>query len=293
MTFAEIYAAVERAIKQSGGKRDLVKNMINQVYLTEVLNADTLYPLFWQVRLSETVLSKAPMTITGITGADPAVVTVANSLAVGDIVSIHGVLGMTELNDKLFKVSARDATTATLSDLYDTDTNSSGYTAYSSAGIMLHRGTTLGSSVKRILSAGWADEKPMQEVLPEKYNSLMDRSLSIPDMYLWSKYYKADFTEENNLIWFDGAQDQQTLQLWYVNNAAALSADADVPQLPVEFHNAIVSGAITRLYESKVQVEAGVIWPGLYNNQLGAIVAFNQQYYQQNEFERREKPYLL
>jgi hypothetical protein len=72
--------------------------------------------------------------ITGVTQANPCVVTVANSWTVGDVVFITGVVGMTQLNDRYFKISARSGTTITLADLNGTAINSSAYTAWSSGG---------------------------------------------------------------------------------------------------------------------------------------------------------------
>lgn len=49
------------------------------------------------------------LTITGVTAADPCVVTVANSLSDGDLVRIVRVKGMTELNGNVYKVYERAA----------------------------------------------------------------------------------------------------------------------------------------------------------------------------------------
>ena len=69
-------------------------------------------------------------TITGITAADPAVVTsTAHGLSAGDKVRIAGVVGMTEVNQNEYTVGETAADTFQL-----LDTDSSAYTAYSSAG---------------------------------------------------------------------------------------------------------------------------------------------------------------
>lgn len=75
------------------------------------------------------------MVITGITNADPAVVTVSalaahpSALAEGDIVYIQGIVGMTELNNRFFTVGTINETTFQLS-----GENSSAYGAWSSGG---------------------------------------------------------------------------------------------------------------------------------------------------------------
>ena len=75
-------------------------------------------------------------TITGITAADPAVVTSSShGYSDGDFVTISSVVGMTEVNNKTFKVSNKTTNTFELQDVDGNDINSSGYTAYSSAGV--------------------------------------------------------------------------------------------------------------------------------------------------------------
>lgn len=74
-------------------------------------------------------------TITGITRANPAVVTLAgHSLEDGQEVLIEDIVGMTELNGRHFKVSNSTDDTFELQDLSGANINSSSYTAYSSAG---------------------------------------------------------------------------------------------------------------------------------------------------------------
>lgn len=72
--------------------------------------------------------------ITGISKANPCVVTVANSWSVGDIVFIQNVAGMTQVNDRYFKISARSGTDITLADLNGTAINSTSYSTWTSGG---------------------------------------------------------------------------------------------------------------------------------------------------------------
>lgn len=69
--------------------------------------------------------------ITGITGADPAVVTMggAHGLSDGDVVIIQSVAGMTEVNNNKYVVANKAATTFELQ-----NEDSSGFTGYSSGG---------------------------------------------------------------------------------------------------------------------------------------------------------------
>lgn len=77
---------------------------------------------------------ESSINITGVTKANPCVVTVANSYSVGDVVYIDGIVGMTQLNKRFFKLSAVSGTTITLADLNGVAINSSAYTTWSSGG---------------------------------------------------------------------------------------------------------------------------------------------------------------
>ena len=83
--------------------------------------------------------TEAAETITGITGANPAVVTVGagHGIKQGDFVFITGVGGMTEVNDKYFTASRVTTTAVHLADI-DTNANinSTSYNAYTSGGTL-------------------------------------------------------------------------------------------------------------------------------------------------------------
>ena len=73
----------------------------------------------------------AALTITGISQANPAVVTVADTstLTTGEEIYISGVVGMTEVNDANFTITVINSTTFSLD-----STDATGYTAYTSGG---------------------------------------------------------------------------------------------------------------------------------------------------------------
>ena len=77
-------------------------------------------------------------TITGITQANPAVVTVSSAagLTNGMFIAITGVVGMTEVNNLRFKIANLSGTTFDLQDEAGVDIDSTGYTAYSSGGTL-------------------------------------------------------------------------------------------------------------------------------------------------------------
>ncbi len=72
--------------------------------------------------------------ITGVTQANPAVVTATgNNFANGDWVFITGIVGMTQLNGRYYRITVSGAS-VTLSDVNGTPINSLGFTAWSSSG---------------------------------------------------------------------------------------------------------------------------------------------------------------
>lgn len=88
---------------------------------------------------SLSALSSATLAITGVTQANPAVVTFgsAHNLEYGDEIYISGVVGMTELNGRRYLVL--DAPSSTTIELMSTSRaliDSTGYTAYASGGTM-------------------------------------------------------------------------------------------------------------------------------------------------------------
>ncbi len=74
------------------------------------------------------------LNITGVTQANPAVVSVVNSYSPGDWVFITGIVGMTQLNGKFFSISAATGANITLADLNGNAINSTAYTAWASGG---------------------------------------------------------------------------------------------------------------------------------------------------------------
>ena len=77
---------------------------------------------------------EAALSITGITQANPAVVSVVNSYTVGNWVYISGVSGMTQVNGNYYVISAQTGTSITLQDLYGNPVNSSTFGAYTGGG---------------------------------------------------------------------------------------------------------------------------------------------------------------
>jgi len=75
-------------------------------------------------------------TITGITQANPGVVTsTAHGFSNGNTIVISGVVGMTQVNGKRFKVASVTANTFALQTIDGTNVNTTSFTAYTSGGI--------------------------------------------------------------------------------------------------------------------------------------------------------------
>ena len=86
--------------------------------------------LMWEVSLGATCIA-ANKSITGATKSNPCVVTIAgHGYSTGDTIMITNVGGMTELNDKIYKITVIDANTFSLDGI-----DSTGYSTYSSGGI--------------------------------------------------------------------------------------------------------------------------------------------------------------
>ena len=73
--------------------------------------------------------------ITGITAANPGVVTAtAHGLSNGDMIAMHGIAGMVEANDNIYKVASVSGNTFALKTAADANVNTSGFTAYTNSG---------------------------------------------------------------------------------------------------------------------------------------------------------------
>lgn len=298
LTYANIIAELERALKHfQGAKEDLIKSTINQVYLNEIMVADILYPLYWLVDFDDSQLSVAPSELSAITKANPGVFTTdaAHGLSVGHLISLHNIVGMTELNNQLRRVVTVPTTTT-----FTIGVNTTDYTTYSSGGDVIHKGVTLntsGKNVQRILSASWNYEASMREAdykeIEKNITLHHHDQTSRPQIWYHGKGYSSAGAETNQLQWFPGTDDAYRLRYWFEQRVSPLSSDADVPILPPQFHHMIIAGVITRLAENNVQVENAVIWPGIYKRQLNAFIQFNRRYWKRKEEAPKSVPYLI
>jgi len=118
-----------------------VANSSNQVRLIPfIFNSDQTYVLefgnqYIRVIQNGVLLKESAKTITGITNDDPAVITSAShGYSNGDEVYISGVVGMTEINTRHFKVANVDTNTFEIKYMDGSDVDSSEFGEYDSGG---------------------------------------------------------------------------------------------------------------------------------------------------------------
>lgn len=105
-----------------------------------VFNSDQTYVLefgnqYMRVIRNGAHLTETAQNITGATQADPCVITITgHGYSNGDEVFIDNVVGMTQLNNRNYKVANVTANTFELQEMDGTDLDASAYTAYSSGG---------------------------------------------------------------------------------------------------------------------------------------------------------------
>ena len=100
---------------------------------TYILEFGDLYIRFYK---DSGAILEANKTITAITKANPGVVTSAShGFANGDTVVISGVVGMTQVNGKRFKVASVATNTFALQDVDGNNVNTTSYTTYTSGGV--------------------------------------------------------------------------------------------------------------------------------------------------------------
>jgi hypothetical protein len=311
LTFAEIIAAVEISVKDyQSSMQPLVKTIINQVYLNEILQVDNLYPLHW---LYAPITEKlhASKTITNISVAAAGVVTsAAHGFVGGEVIAIWDVSGMTQINYdynryisniQLYQVNSTGiaANTFTMLDLWGNAVDTLLYTPYTSGGTIIHHGWSVAGAVadmiRSITDIGIHDGSPLTPIpwkeLIESPDTYISNTTTTPDRFLHFQTFTTTGTANNFALIFPGNQLDKMAYLMIEATGERLSAAADVPLLPPQFHDTIISGCITRLAENNVQVENAVVWPSLYKMQLDSLKNFNRKWWEQHNV--MGKPYLL
>jgi hypothetical protein len=296
--YSEIYGDVCRAMGDLNNSRATeVKAVVNMVYLNEVLCCDDLYPLFWLMECDDSKKGKVRATITGITAATPPVVTaVAHGFDTGDVVTIYGVSGMTEVNYRTFRITKLTADTFQLMDLVAANITGAGFTAWTSGGYAHHRGTAI-TACKKIYKASWYNYNKSMSFVGidelEDTSTLMADTLARPQRCMHRKAMNAAGTIYDYLFWYNSPEQTYNARIWYEKFADRLSADGDIPILPPDFHDILVSGSVSRLIQySGAQVENAIIWPQLYKQQTEALKSYNREWWRKQGIQERSAPYL-
>lgn len=287
LTYDNIGDRIENLIDDDATEtRTVIDQVINNVYkrlMAEVVKKSSVFPR-WLVDFDDTLACKAPSSISAITAADPGVITTtaAHGLVAGDIISIYNIVGMTELNQRTFRVNTTPLTTTlTLIDLDATDAiDTSGYTAYSSGGDIVHRGVALattGKNVERIRTVVIPEEDHKLKAISEKELAektvLWDESTQRPSRYYHRKQYAAAGTELNQLLWFYGADQAYNLRYFFEKRISPLSGSSDVPILPPWSHPALIYGSLVELQMFDIRVRVGP-WTQLYESLKDDLIAF-------------------
>jgi len=303
LPYSELITETQLLVKDFQADQDnLVKAAINMAYW-ELLNCDDLYPLFFLLELLETHDAVAgPISVGGITKAEPPVITATgHGLVTGDLVSFYDLTEMTELNRRTCHFTKVDANSGNLQDLNKVAIDGTAFdAAETTGGYMIHRGVSPSDNFKKIISAGFHGHEPMDPISIEEIerdtNWWDPTNLTRPTRFL-HKQTSIAADAFDMILWYPGAGAAYDLRIWGERRPARMSADADIPSLPAQYHYAIVAGAVTRLAESQVQVNNAVVWPGIYTWNLNAVKAENRRWWKGQERktyqEKGRKPYLL
>ena len=150
-------------------------NIVNQLY-----NQNRDYCLMltdWDCLVKRQVLDKASsVAMTGATAADPVVVTCTGHVFINNqLVYIESVTGMTQLNGNTYRIWDSTSLAITLYDTDGTTTNGSGYTAWTSGGV-----------VRRAPGADWGYvyDLPTDCLRVLK---VLDSEFGYDDSYKWKK----------------------------------------------------------------------------------------------------------
>jgi hypothetical protein len=283
MQYSEIKTEIQRATRQRDDAASPIGHMINQCYLSEALQVDDLNPLYWLMTHYD-YDTWAPITITGVTiGATGQILFSSGSVQEGDLISVYGITGTTELNNRTFKAGTVVANTSVnIQNLDGTAIDTSGMTAWSSGGTIHHRGVQVSSpAIRQIISATFHGKSPLRQVTPQWADediAFWSDSTTRP-MYFFMRKGTTE-AEIAQIIWGPCSDQAYDFRAWVERLPAPLSADADIPSLPTEFHPMLVAGPLTRLIESNVQVENAVIWPGVYKQHLINLAAHNFRWWE-------------
>jgi hypothetical protein len=221
---------------------------------------------------------EADKTITGITQANPGVVTsAAHGYANGDEIVITGIVGMTELNGRNFIVRDVTTDTFTLEDMYGVAVDTTGFGAYVSDGTAnaLYEIATpyAAADLERLV---FAQEKDVMYITHVDYAPQKLARFADDDWRLITPDFAPDMAAPTNLngtayfVRREGATDPIGYAVTAVdgsgNESAGSSVDAVQLQREVEdgrrvtiTWNSVADAAIYRVYRANAPNEGGVL----------------------------------
>lgn len=201
----------------------------------------------------------AKSAITAITAANPGSVTsTAHGFATDEVVTISGVVGMTEVNDTDYTVTRVDANTYTIG----VDTSS--YTAYSSGGYGYMAAyddlaSTLYSVAVMIDNdgnnfSGWIEKTtgrvPLKLVTEAYRANYVPGSTNEPDSFY--------LDGSNNIVFLNTPDDNYTIKIPYYQTQSVSATGNTVPFLGL-FDNLIVESMVNK-YLYRTREDMGVEW---------------------------------
>jgi hypothetical protein len=299
LSFQEIYQAVMVAIGDGQYSRTAeVKAVCNMIYLNEICQCDDLYPLFWLLdQDTSSKKSKVRAAITGISAATPPVVqSASHGFVDGDVVTIYGVVGMTDVNGQTYVVKKDSANAYHLHDFTDTDVVGAGFTAWSSGGYAYHRGVKI-TDCQSVCLANWHGyDNGMTPISPaeiEAQAAWMSENTTRPTRYMHRQVFTAAGAQEDYLLWYPASDAEYNLRAWTEKHVARLSGTTDVPIGPIQVGDAIIAGSVMRLGTNATQVEAGVVWPSVYKSNIAAIRTLNRKWWEKFKQSERSGLFLV
>ena len=148
---------------------------------------------------------QASAAITGASQADPCTITaVAHPFTTNDRIYISGIVGMTELNDRVYLVeSTPTADTFTLKDLQGNTIDSTGYTLYTSGGTVdrdYQNGELVVYSGTNYWSISDDNRNNVPNVSPLDWYPLSGDILEIPTPYVTADLADLKFEQSNDVV---------------------------------------------------------------------------------------------
>tara|TARA_R110000787_G_scaffold28355_1_gene77550 strand:- start:434 stop:3436 length:3003 start_codon:yes stop_codon:yes gene_type:complete len=233
-----------KEVKTSSAKTRIVRFEFSttQAYILEFGN---LYVRFYK---DNGVIRTTGSTISGATKANPVVITdTAHPYANGDELFIQGVVGMTELNDKYYRIANKAANTYQLQDIGGTNIDGTGFTAYSSAGTAentVELATTY--TTAQLFQLKFAQSADILYIVhpdqkPRKISRTSDVNWSITDITFSDGPFLPTNSEETTLL-LSGTSGSVTVTATDPTTAAITGATAAKPVVITDVAHGFSSG---------------------------------------------------